>query len=104
MENSFIQLELPPLTGKEVKGLQTLRDFDYFIDRPLNKAQQSLIDRGYLRLVPVRSGPLGVKIEGEYAIKLTEAGLFAVQAWDFLTSQTGSPFSLAKEDTTHDES
>jgi hypothetical protein len=68
------------LTIQERDFLTRLRDkfaasgsFALCKSNPPSPKLQGLVDRGYCKLSPVRSGPLGV-LTGEVMIGLTEAG------------------------------
>ena len=72
------------LTDEEKKFLIMLRD--NFLEQdgwgecatnPPKKGLMSLVDRGYCKLSPARSGPLRL-LTGSVMIALTEAGKFAV--------------------------
>lgn len=72
------------LTEGDLTALRRLRDgfaagngWAICKTNPPSERLQSLVERGYCRLSPGRSGPLGL-FTGEMMIKLTEAGKLAL--------------------------
>lgn len=72
------------LTEDDLTALRRLRDgfaagngWAICKTNPPSNRLQSLVERGYCRLSPGRSGPIGV-FTGEMMIKLTEAGKLAL--------------------------
>lgn len=72
--------EKPNLNEKEIAFLKKLTSGGTWLvrDGRVRPPVQDLIDRGYCKTAPERSGPLGI-YTGETTIFITEAGCFALK-------------------------